>query len=375
MSDSSFRRVRILVTAALAMVCAVRLLAQEPAPFRLCPPTRHKELVSLIPATDDPWFERLRKDPRLVVYTQAEMPKASQFWDNNPLAGVHSASYNLSANSMPKYDGGRTGGPGQEHPWRTPFGLDDAEGWSKFTFWLPAGPVTWWRERMPGDGAQHATYRWEFPVGTVFGEVLCVGHPKGWSVPFEVRVRRKVGHGTWRPDVYRPFHSRAEYDRAAAALGEVTGQNRVRTLTLRNPQPIHIISGTAAEDVLDALPADVVAVLLDRPFKSVRGHEWVPGGHAPTTAAPFGIVPKGYAGATVAVTTHSCARCHKTALGHPDEFDIPTRDWYGRVPGDDQIFTWHPFDPASVSPNGSPRPVYLRQELIRAGLLKQWGEP
>ena len=45
------------------------LAADAPAqpPFRLAPESRHRELVNLIPATDDPKLEKLVRDRRLVV--------------------------------------------------------------------------------------------------------------------------------------------------------------------------------------------------------------------------------------------------------------------------------------------------------------------
>ena len=365
--------------AAAALLGCNRAPAAEPAPFRLCDDAKHARLVALIPRTDDPWMEAVRADPRLVVYTDAEMPKASQFWDSNPLAGVHDAKHNISANPLRLPDGSLSGGPGQEFPWRVPFGLDGAQGWTKFTFVrLPERqPVRWWRERLPGDGPRHASYRWEFPVGTVFGEVLCVQDAEGWSYPFELRVRHKVGAGTWRPDVFRPVRDRAELERLAP---EVAGQGARAEWQLANPHPAKVIREHAVEDVLPPLPAAKVRELLARTFTSVRETEWVPGGHAPGTRADFHIVPKNYAGAAIAVTAHSCARCHQTTLGHPDDFGPvgfgrngrALRDWYGRVPGDDQAFTWHPFDPASVSPGGYPQPVRLNPRMVAAGLLEQW---
>src|SRR5262245_41316545 len=122
--------------AVLALSLLSGTFVQAEQPFRLCDDAKHERLVALIPRTDDPRIEAVRRNPRLVVYTDAEMPKAAQFWDNNPLAGVHRADYNFSANPQRRPDGGVSGGPGQEFPWRFPFGLDDAEGWTKFTFFL-----------------------------------------------------------------------------------------------------------------------------------------------------------------------------------------------------------------------------------------------
>jgi hypothetical protein len=193
-------------------------------------------------------------------------------------------------------------------------------------------------------------------------------------------VRHKVGEGTWRPDVFRPFASRAELDAAVAASGDpdaaafLEARER-RAWTLANPHPLKLLHNDAVEDVLPPLAEETVRKLLDRPFRSVRGRAWVEGGHAPGTRADFHIVPRNYAGAALPVSAAQCAKCHQTTLAHPDDFGPFGRDWYGRVPGDDGAFTWHPFDPASVSPNGIPQPVSLNPRLVQAGLLKQWDEP
>jgi hypothetical protein len=64
----------------------------------------------------------------------------------------------------------------------------------------------------------------------------------------------------------------------------------------------------------------------------------------------------------------SCAKCHESTLKHVDEFDTP-RQWYGRVRGSDRIFTFHPIEPASISTNGAPRQVRLRQAFVDSGLV------
>jgi hypothetical protein len=368
-------------TALLALPLFPGALAAAEQPFRLCDDAKHARLLALIPKTDDPRMEAVRTNPRLVIYTNAEMPKASQFWDSNPLAGVHRADHNISANPQRRPDGGVSGGPAQEFPWRFPFGMDEAEGWTKFTFFLlpPGQPVRWWTQRLPGDGPRYASYRWEFPVGTVFGEVLSVQDREGWSYPFEMRVRRKLGERTWRPDVFRPFASRDELDAAVARSGDpgasaFVGSRESRAWILANQHPAKVIRNVAVEDVLPPLSQATVRQLLDRPFMSVRGREWVEGGHAPGTRADFHIVPKNYAGAAVPVSTGQCAKCHSTTLAHPDDFGPFGRDWYGRVPGDDSAFTFHPFDPASLSGNGIPQPVSLNPRMVRAGILKHWDE-
>lgn len=357
-------------------------LAQAPAPFRLCSEEKHAQLLRLIPMTDDPRQESVRNDGRLVCYTNDEMPKASQFWDANSLAGIHDASHNISANPNPRppsEGGGVSGGPGQEFPWRVPFGLDEATGWTQFKFYLlPVGQsVRYWRETLPPDVTP--AWVWEFPQGTVFGEVLLVKDEKGQDHPFELRTRRKQGDG-WRPEVYRPFRSRMELNTAVYNSTD-RGAERFPSLTLhkewsiRNRQPLKVLRRDAVEDVLPALDPDTVRRLLRRPFQSVRNHQWIPGGFAPGTREAFHIVPKNYAGAAIQVTRASCASCHKTAQKHPDDFGPPGRDWYGRVAGSDQVFSWHPFALESISRTGFPQPVKIREALLRAGHVQRGSAP
>ena len=349
------------------LVTALPVCAQQ-TPFRLVTEARHRELVSLIPRTNDPRLEKLRTDQRLVVYTDVEMPRASQFWDDNPIAGLYRSDRNLSANPSRLADGSISGGPGQEFPWRSPFGMDHTQGATTFKFfWLPPGTsVRWWKERLGRD--RHESTRWTFPTGTVFGEVLCVQDPSGLERPFELRIRRKIGSSNWRPDVLRPVTKRDELDRLAP---EIAGKGERLTWRLANQHPVKVINEHAVEDVLPPLSVSRVRELLARPFRSVRGVEWVDGGHAPGSRADFHIIPRNYAGAAVAVTTASCARCHDTTLQHPDDFGPPGRDWYGRVPGDNSTFSWHPFDPASVS-GGTAGAVRLHPGMVAAGILRQW---
>lgn len=358
---------------ATALVLAFTATAPAQQPFRLVSEKRHQELVSLIPKTDDPRLEKLISDNRLIVYTGLELPKASQFWDVNPLAGVHDARHNISANPQRRRDGGVSGGPGQEFPWRFPFGTDDAEGVQTLKFvWLPPGKaIRWWMQTLPPRD-RYPTTRWLFPAGTVFGEVLTVHDPEtGHNRPFELRVRKKSAGGTWQPNVYRPVVNRVELDKL---VPELAGYSKQRQWTLRNQHPYQFVYLPAVEDVLPPLPAAKVRDLLSRPFRSVRGQEWVPGGFAPGTDASFHIVPKGYAGAAVSVDAHTCATCHKTTQMHPDDFGPPGRDWYGRVPGDDEAFSFHIFSQESVSGGGFLQPVRLNQKMVAAGILKHWDE-
>ena len=58
---------------------------------------KEQRLRKLLPHVDDPNLQKILQDPRLILYTEAEMPRAYQEWSGS-LQGVHSAYYNISAN-------------------------------------------------------------------------------------------------------------------------------------------------------------------------------------------------------------------------------------------------------------------------------------
>ena len=78
-----------------------------------------------------------------------------------------------------------------------------------------------------------------------------------------------------------------------------------------------------------------------------------------------------YEGAFLPVSRQECRRCHEQIDQQVRVFER-NRDWYGRIRGNDEIFSFHPFEPASISPNGFNRTVNMRQELVNAGLLAKF---
>jgi hypothetical protein len=298
---------------------------------------------------------------------------------------VHSPSYNISAvRSEP------IGNANREFPWGSPAGLHRSSNFKVFRFLdLPKGKaIVWWRERLSGDGG-HGTFVWQYPAGTTFGEILLVTDPEGYDWTFELRTRTRTDKG-WNMNAFRPFTTQAEL---AARVKELVPNWRER------PELVKLVKGEdEAEEVsrlvnehdrvsfdatalvthLPAIDTKLVRKLLATPFKSALGQEWKKGrdgtyAFAPTTDAEFHIVPKNYHGGFVEVSSKSCMRCHDSTLMHARDFQA-FRDWYGRVRGSDNIFSFHIFDPSSISYSGSAGEPNLRQELIDAGMLKEWQE-
>jgi hypothetical protein len=364
---------------------------EQPA-FRLMTASKESSYRRLLPRVDDPDIQALLDDPALILYTEEEMPRAYQFWDG-AFPGVHSAYYNISANGGEPFGNGN-----REFPWGDPAGTHRARNVRAFRFlWLPKDesgrprPVAWYRKRMR-DGT--SAYAWTYPVGTVFGEVLTLRGPDGYDYTFELRVRiRELSD--WTVDVFRPFPSAEdlaarikelrsdwqEQPNLVALVDHITKPLPPKVYTIADRQPgRRVFQQQMGMDVLPPVGDDkLVALLLTSTvFRSAHSTPWRvgPGGvstAAPTTSAPFHIVPANYDAGFVEVDRHSCRRCHDTVNHGLDEFNAG-RDWYGRIRGSDGIFSFHPFSPDSISGNGYSVPVRMRSSLERAGLLARYDQ-
>lgn len=326
--------------------------------FRLVSAERHEILASHIPDSSDGVLAGLRKDPRLVIYTEREMPKAYQDFAGG-LPGIHSPSYNISADKPREL----YGNPNVEFPWGGPAGTElvPDEHFSTFKFLLlPKGKsVHITRKYLAGDS--RPSYTWTFPEGAAVGEVLQLYH-KGVYHTFEVRLRTK-SEGRWRVAAYRPFESLDKFKAFCAANNETltTEPRRVR-------QSHQLFEGDVETTLLGAVSEGLVKKALSRTFVNVHGREWSAGAYAPTTDEAFHIVPRKFQAATVEVSAKSCMKCHESTLKHASDFDF-RRDWYGRVRGSDGIFSFHPFDPSCISYSGIYQGETIRKSFLDAGIV------
>jgi hypothetical protein len=324
----------------------------------------------LLPATDDAWLLELFASD-LIFYTNKEVPQAYQH-----AGGLYTPARNLSANRNEPY-----GNPNIEFPWGAPAGTHRSPNAHAVRFVHLTGPIRWWREKLSSVRAptEWRGYGWEYAMGTTFGEVLLLNDEQGKLWTYEVRTRTK-GEDRWLVNVYRPFLTRDELRSwlAAHAPAVDVGPPRPMLVRLVTAQPgLVTFDRVAAVDELPVLPGQVVRRLLGQPFRLANGAEWVrtgnTPGYAPTTRARFSIVPVDYDGAFLRLTSRSCMACHDDARRDAGDFDR-TRDWQGRVRGADKIISFHPFEPASISGDGTPQEPRLRQALTEAGLLKHWKE-
>jgi hypothetical protein len=363
---------------------------QTPAPPRLMAAAKDARLRTYLPTIDDPAVAKMLADPDLLLYTDAEMPRAYQDWSGG-LEGVHSPSYNISANGSEPHGNGNV-----EFPWGAPAGTHRAQNVSSYRFLLlPKDdqgrrlPVVWFRKRLAGDVSQG--YAWTYPVGAVLGEVLMLKSPEGQHYTFEMRLRIRE-KGDWAIDVFRPFPTAQDLAARIRALRPDWQQHEptvalVRHLELPANMPrLRLVSNqrfrqpfrqTMGIDKLPAIDTKLVAELLtSTPFKSAHGDAWrqQPGGEAtfaPTTEAEFHVVPAKYDAGFIAVDRNSCMRCHNTVNQSVRRFD-PGRDWYGRIRGSDGIFSFHPFAPGTVSNNGYGNAVRMRDSLVASGVIAKF---
>jgi hypothetical protein len=357
---------------------------------RWMPADNEQQLRALLPRVDDPAIQKLLDDPRLLLYTDAQMPPCYQDSDG-ALRGLHAVEYNISADDNEPHGNGNL-----EFPWGTPGGTHRTSGVTAIRFlWLPLDeqgktlPVVWYRKRFAGDA--QPGYGWTFPAGAIVGEVLLLPRPQGGATAFELRLRHRR-LTSWDVDLFRPFPRAEDLSEAIQRLrpdwfvdlplvqliAHLRGAGEMPSETLVAPHADEVaFRQTMGVDQLPPLDEQLVEALLrGTTFRSALGEEWrrdVRGVRtiAPTTQAAFHIVPANYDGGFLDVDAESCMRCHEGVNRHVRDFQF-RRDWYGRIRGSDGIFSFHPFSLDSISRDGIPRDITLRPWLLEAGWLEHY---
>lgn len=386
-----FRLILILLAAAAPSIVRGQLVSAE----------KEQAFRALLPEVVDAELAAILRGP-LLIYTNHEMPAAYQDW--NSLPGIHSTMNNVSADPAEAAKGdGRGGNANREFPWKEPGGADLSEVHSFRFIHLPLDssgrrlPIVWHRAYLKGSTSGHHGYSWTFPNGAAVGEVLYQAGPDGYGYAFEIRTRTKTA-GQWAVDVYRPFPTlRAlvrqirrlrplwrENARLRAAIERLESRSTVRVnkyLGDDNHVKRPAFRQWASADYLPDFGDDrlVAELLKTTPFESCSGQIWRddftgPNVFAPTTEARWHIVPRHYQAGFIEVGETSCTRCHQSVNKHATEFEdaFTGRQWYGRVRGSDQIFSFHPFALSSIADNGASLPVRMRGELVSAGIVAQF---
>jgi hypothetical protein len=205
-------------------------------------------------------------------------------------------------------------------------------------------------------------WRWTYPVGTVFGEVLFLTDGPN-LLPVEIRTRTRYPAG-WGMNAFRPFPRATDLAEAIRLLRPNWNQQpNLRDMvefleddtTLR---PARLVAQAALapafqqEGYLDELPdfgddTLVRELLKTTIFRSSYGAAWKQNGSQKTFAAStksrLSIVPNHYTAGLIEVTDESCLRCHKETNRLVSEF-YPALYLYGELWGMDGIFSFHPYD-------------------------------
>lgn len=378
------------ISVKVVILASLVTLSAGPVSAQLMPADREARIRQVMPDFASEEFNSVAHDESLLLYTEAEMPKAYQLTLHPefgaPYTRLHSPYQNIAANPDP------TSNANHELPWNEAAGTDRVENLEAVRFlWLPIRedgkrwPVAVARQTIGNDPG---TTTWTFPRGSVVGEMFTLRSPSGRDYPFEVRTRTKFEDG-WRMEVYRPYPTNYSLARRLRELGEQELAAKVAKplagvpIALRNPHPKRVIDEHAHWQALPKMPVELVEKLLkDATFHECSHTAWNYSNgqeqHAPAVAADdkFNIVPARYEGAVIPVSDASCVRCHQTTLHPAEEFapnrsipayslDSPYREWYGRVRGSDHVFSFHPFEPNGIG-NGS---VRYRQSLLTAGII------
>lgn len=382
------------------IVALLLLLFTSSASAQLVSEAKQRQFSALLPTVADTELSEVLRGP-LLVWTDQEIPPAYQDW--NSLPGIHSTLNNVSADPVEAAKGDSFGGnANREMPWLSPGGTDKSPNVFTYRFLhLPTDasgrklPVVYFRTPLKGNDRGMVGYSWTFPNGAVVGEVLYQAGPDGYGYAFEIRTRTKT-RGQWAVDVYRPFPTlRAlvsqirrlrplwrENARLRAAIERLENRSTVRVNKYLGDDH-HVkrpaFRQWASVDYLPDLGDDrlVAELLKTTPFESCSGTIWRddftgPNVFAPTTTARWHVVPTNYQAGFIEVGETSCTRCHQSVNKHATDFEdtfSSGRQWYGRVRGADQIFSFHPFAVESIADNGASLPVRMRRELTAAGII------
>lgn len=353
----------------------------------------HREQLRVfLPETTSPILNSILKSPDTILYTSSfpsdSIPPAYQI-TNNPLNGLHSPFYNISADFNERQFG--VGNPNKEFPWFKPGGTDLAASSIKSIkfFQLPRDsegktlPIIYYSQYLRTNspfGETSPTTVWLYPVGTVFGEVLLFTPPNPpynrYSYAFELRLRKKT-FTTWEIQVWKPFPTLQHLIRAIGQIPRNLISLPIKIF--RNRHPRLILNVTTQKLELPSIPPETTHKLLtETKFEEATNQEFysdpsstfngqLPSGPTNETS-DFHIIPRNYEGHFIGSDVNSCTNCHDSVLKQADFFDLG-RDWYGRVRGSDGIFSFHIFDNNSISYSGSPKTIRLNQELLKNRLL------
>lgn len=294
-------------------------------------------ILSAPPQSTDGKLEKYFAEAKFYTYSAAYQKIDSE----TSIVGIHDPSYNIS---IGKLDGSEPhGNPNREFPWFNP-AMTNGIKTDKFIY-NGKGIYIWNQTRKGRIGTSGIEYQdaknfwmWEFADGTTFGEVLRFDDGTIW----EVRTRTK-SDGKWHPQVYRPFRTIEELEKATNM--KIDRQLKPGSLTGKS------IKFDGHEHFLPPIE-NARAIIRKQVFKPVLGFPWLEkDGKVAHGYRGGGLTPDDYRGGLLEVSRKSCMRCHDDVSKHASDLE-QKRDWYGHVRGSDGIFSWHPFTEGSISYGG-----------------------
>jgi hypothetical protein len=232
-------------------------------------------------------------------------------------------------------------------------------------------------------------WTWTYPKGATLGEVIFVRDASGGLYPVELRTRTRYLDG-WAVNAYRPFptaksfvaaikQKRLQWQSNASlkrVVDQLESQAALEARSLTSPGFNNVFSVTGSLDVLPDLGDEALVkdLLKTTTFVSAYGTTWrATGGSktfAPSTKAKFSIVPQDYEAGLLAVDEKTCTQCHKEAGRAIEDFE-PQAVLYGDIWGEDQIFSFHPYDQSRYA-NFNTENRAVRPAFASAGVVERY---
>lgn len=342
----------VLLSAATAPAVAGEAVA-------IMDPAKAESLKALLPEVEDQGLAAIFANPNTMWYDAASLKHVYQ--DSvTPILGVRANAIGRQLAVDGQLVFNTTGS--FHFPFDITAGMTFSEQTYNLNFWsLPERdgdllPVAWYQDDT-------TRWRWIFPVGTTFGEVMFLKDPAGGLHVYEIRTRKRYSDG-WEVNAFRPFL--AAHELADAVVRKRPNWESVPRLktavdALRNPATLtakrlssqyYGPTFEAVDGALDVVPdfGDVQLVkelLAEATFRSAEGKVWKRSAdketYAASTSAAFNVVPKDYQGGLFPVNEVACNRCHQDTGRQIGEFSFNSL-LYGEIWGEDRIFTWHLFD-------------------------------
>lgn len=331
---------------------------------------------SLLPRTMSDKLNSVFQDPNLIFMDKQHMVPGYQD-PSRPVTGERSTEPGFKgagfANDSPFINK-----KGHLKLWSSGFGLENSLNAQSFHFiQLPRnedGSLKKIKVSTHGtsepDGGK--LYDWEFPIGTVSGEVTLGTDSNGQQHVLQVRLRTKdQQEGPWAADIYKPYPTKESLSdkltviskgdstlasEAEKVLRKLNQPNRLKAISLgMNDYQVGDLNSKGGTEKLPDMSEALTFELLREPFKSSLGTEWAKDdditAFAPTSNQPFSLVTTENNEGAVRVDRQNCGKCHKDANKPIRTFYTPQHPKYyssivayANTPGSDQQLRFNVFD-------------------------------